>query len=701
MDTSSEADTLRRTKSLHAVQACLRCREKKTRCDGNKPACQSCIARGQECSYSQVQKRRGPGKGKKEMQALQKRVSEMESLLNRSGLLERNEAPEAGRDASLKPGDSSTALPSCIINISASPSVGEGGDRQLCDQEQPNADSAEPLSSHAAGLQNTGTTDISRGAMFSLFGFTHEKTDEHKAVNNPMSLSPVVAFPVLPGEAHRHLVRFSIGDICYEFPLLHLPWLYSRLTEPDPLERHDKSWWALLNTLIAMGIVSKGINSSFRETSADAWGFFKNAYAVFPHLVLQGNEFLTVQALLAMAIFMMWSADTRTTALILSTAVRELQTIGLHGGICRTIGGEPVADEMRSRVIWLTFILDMEMSSNCGLPPSQSDEDIDIGLPEDRSLDRHSDMTNSEEGGDKVFRPRVELAIIQARIRRGLYTAKSRRQSTDQLLGTVHDLDPALEHWRSIAPVALQSYNSPQDGDCALDKSLVSLSFAYYHCISMVHWAVLRSKIQQSAVDGAARDHAMSIPQLQVIASTAKVRVAARAMIAMIRRVSPQPFTELWRFLRYPISACLTLLGRVLDDPAGAEAQCDLKAIRWFRQFIQKMVREEDCDLNQVLHGCIKMEEIASTAMADAVKEPSPDLSLNERREAIASLLGAATHPMFIAQGLMGNLPNSDAEIARTLSGYLGLSWEENPSYGSFVPESLRPEAYGFVFKIE
>jgi len=44
---------------------------------------------------------------------------------------------------------------------------------------------------------------------------------------------------------------------------------------------------------------------------------------------------------------------------------------------------------------------------------------------------------------------------------------------------------------------------------------------------------------------------------------------------------------------------------------------------------------------------------------------------------------------MYVAQSLMGNLPNRDARIAQALSHILGLSRESGSRYGCFVPESL------------
>ena len=49
----------RRQSTKRITQACSRCQIKKARCDGARPACQSCVTSGQECVYGTQSKKRG------------------------------------------------------------------------------------------------------------------------------------------------------------------------------------------------------------------------------------------------------------------------------------------------------------------------------------------------------------------------------------------------------------------------------------------------------------------------------------------------------------------------------------------------------------------------------------------------------------------------------------------------------------------
>lgn len=43
--------------------ACVVCRKRKLRCDGNKPSCGTCARLGHECAYDEVRRKSGPKRG--------------------------------------------------------------------------------------------------------------------------------------------------------------------------------------------------------------------------------------------------------------------------------------------------------------------------------------------------------------------------------------------------------------------------------------------------------------------------------------------------------------------------------------------------------------------------------------------------------------------------------------------------------------
>ncbi|KAL6810243.1 fungal-specific transcription factor domain-containing protein [Trichoderma sp. SZMC 28015] len=682
MDTTGKSQVIQHRKPLRTFKACVRCQEKKRRCDGKTPMCSSCTIRRDQCTYRPVRKTRGPGKGKQLVQALEKRLSEMESFLHRSGLQYEEENSPAVY--SINPDRKSVGIPSQISS--------------------PPPQSLQWLDAPPAELP------------FPHFELVRKRMNEFKAASDYMRLSTIVTAPLLPQETERYLLQQTAEDLFREIPLFKPQWVLGRLEQPDALNcRHHVSWWATMNVLISMAIRLKSVNSSFRETSVFAWSFFKNAYAVFPEILLQGNDLSAVQAFLAMAMFMMTSADTRTTLFFLSLAVRASQTAGLHRETNPTISSGSATDEMRRYVFWISYTLDMELSSICGLPPLQADEDAQTELPTLNVSSGQGCMNGIGELNDSVvFRLRVQLTVINSRIRKSLYLTKSRHQSPSQLLIISKELDRVLEHWHSTIPIHLQPGFNEEKGRYRLERPSVALQFVYYHCISMVHWAVIRDRAQQHPADEQINDTSEHTPQGSVAASTRKVRSAAQATIALLRCLPPQPVGELWRLLRYPISAAIALLSGILNDTTSPDAHSDLIALDWLRQYVRGLVDDEGCDFASLLRGCNEMAKIAEQAVSRPSMETTPrsvarhttsygiELSANKAMDNniqfIAAILRRATHPMWIAQGLMGNVSNCDLEVVQILSDFLGMPFEASSAYGPFVPDFLRPETYGFTF---
>lgn len=53
--------------------ACMICRKRKLRCDGNRPRCSTCKRLGHECAYDEVRRKSGPKRGY--VKALEERLS--------------------------------------------------------------------------------------------------------------------------------------------------------------------------------------------------------------------------------------------------------------------------------------------------------------------------------------------------------------------------------------------------------------------------------------------------------------------------------------------------------------------------------------------------------------------------------------------------------------------------------------------------
>ncbi|KAF9870625.1 hypothetical protein CkaCkLH20_11931 [Colletotrichum karsti] len=298
-----------------------------------------------------------------------------------------------------------------------------------------------------------------------------------------------------------------------------------------------------------------------------------------------------------------------------------------------------IADvEARSRVFWAAYILDKEMGLNHGLDSIQDDDDIETELP-----------SGPLEGVD-ILNLRAKLAMVESSIRRRLYTAKGLRLTDDDVIKAIIDLDALLEEWRTSLPIDLQpAYDVPKTGsDIAPD--VLNLHLAFYRCALMVHWAARRHSQFKTVAVLLGTPAGFEMPYIQLSFSQKRCRTAAHATLGLFRTISTPQYSDLWT-AQYAV-----------DD-----AQNTMRA--------QNMVTSNGASVSMI-----------------------PGFTLNGDAQALQSLLGAATHPMYLIQGLMGNLPNRDQSLTIRLAHLLGTPFEGGKPGSPLGSQPLQPETYGFGF---
>lgn len=72
--------------------ACILCRKRKLKCDGDKPACGTCSRLGHDCAYDEQRKKSGPKRGY--VKLLEQRLKQVENLLGSKGNDENAAQPE-------------------------------------------------------------------------------------------------------------------------------------------------------------------------------------------------------------------------------------------------------------------------------------------------------------------------------------------------------------------------------------------------------------------------------------------------------------------------------------------------------------------------------------------------------------------------------------------------------------------------------
>lgn len=359
---------------------------------------------------------------------------------------------------------------------------------------------------------------------------------EFKSKATGRSLTSIPGDHVPVRQAETWLVQNTVKTLCNEYPLFDIPALLEWVKDPaTPKNRHKPAEWACLNALISVSLHIKTVNRSYKDVAPIAWAYFKNAYSALPEVMIQGNGVSRPQAVIALAMFLLRaSGDTRTASMFLSVAVRAMQTN------LRPTGGPEL--EAWKNVFWVSYVLDAEMSMNCGVAPLHHDEDIDISLPQRNDISGISER-ECELGtySPSVFPYLAQLGTIQSRIRRDLYSPKAFTIRDDDLIEVISGLGSELEEWRSKVPLNIQPGRHSAASEAELDTPVLMLHVVYYNALTMVHWAVKRHP------DWRPRDTDIAGPrEVQIIEFVAKFKTGFRLSLHILPRMKSKPLTDTW-----------------------------------------------------------------------------------------------------------------------------------------------------------
>jgi Fungal specific transcription factor domain. len=208
---------------------------------------------------------------------------------------------------------------------------------------------------------------------------------------------------------------------------------------------------------------------------------------VLPAIFSRGTDILALEAVLAMALFMQGSSDSRTTSLLISEAAKLSLTLGFHRSSFYT-NMNPNTAERHKRAFWIAYILDKDMSIKTGMPSTYNDDDISLGYTTSDSLGCPGKVVVSEVCVEAtIFRLRAQLAVIESKIQNQLYSEKSTKCSATQLLQAVVELEYRLEDWKGHVPLNIQPGNIDWSTVIPPREPIILLHLVYYRAMSAVH----------------------------------------------------------------------------------------------------------------------------------------------------------------------------------------------------------------------
>ncbi|KAI0425263.1 hypothetical protein F5Y09DRAFT_110443 [Xylaria sp. FL1042] len=283
--------------------ACSRCKARKRKCDGGTPKCSNCAAHDAECNYAAVRKTRGPGKRKRGQDDVEYDAEDFVNFTRR---------PEGEKQV-----ESMTSRPP-VIDIS---------------------------NSGSSSLQFSSNHPASIFPEFLLPGTFDRNLAAFKSQLQEASAARRF-YPLMPVHIARRLIENSFPEVIEEYQFISLE-SFARHFETQyavstvgPAE--DAARWALVNAIVALSMRFKIAAGSEQELSPLIQSFYQNATMVVHQLILQNPNLVSIQALLAMALFSRGIPDAQAFVMLTANASRQLEIFSRRwfGGSFMLAAGE-------------------------------------------------------------------------------------------------------------------------------------------------------------------------------------------------------------------------------------------------------------------------------------------------------------------------------------------------------------------------
>ncbi|KAI9735363.1 MAG: hypothetical protein M1818_006558 [Claussenomyces sp. TS43310] len=493
-------------------------------------------------------------------------------------------------------------------------------------------------------------------------------------------------------------------------------------------------WWASLNVVLAITLGLQALDNAPPTVNEVAWDYLRNALAVLTELTLRSTDLYGVQALLGMALFLQGTADPRPTAFLITSAMRLSHTLGLHK---KELGYsvDPYTAEQRQRVFWIAYRLDKDLCLRSGLPLVQDDDDMNLDLPSEHPSDGLGKITLADGHEEiNIFRLMTEFAVIEGTVHKRLYSTKASKQSDEDLLNVIDELDSLLEKWKESIPEEFQPEYEIKDVNSPLSLHIIVLHFAYYNCLNIIHRTSIQHSYWTSRSTSSALQDENGGLSMRALSSAALCRSAARASIRLVRCIPIQDIGFVWRVLYFPVSAFIALFVHILQDPSDARARSDLRLMVSFVTFLGKMKHEKTREVLRIWRVCSEFERVARNVVESGERRLSTqedgkgaaaDMYM-ERRMSVAPRNAAPLTPESSGIGAPGvnynSVPsysnqNKDPElrqyysdlasnkfpvtdmqpIPHLFSNWLTMPlWNDNTCQGTFLPDDSGDGSYDF-----
>lgn len=160
--------------------------------------------------------------------------------------------------------------------------------------------------------------------------------------------------------------------------------------------------------------------------------------------------------------------------------------LALDKGFHRKLTGNNVSTEvkaLRANIFWILYIMDKGICIRFGHPSLIDDDEISIDPPS-------SDTSSTAGQHPTFFRALIDLALIQNKVCKWLYSARFQTRPAAQRLFLFGELEVHLDAWKESLPLEFQPESQMDTNNRSHDfniQSVLILHMTYYYTVATIH----------------------------------------------------------------------------------------------------------------------------------------------------------------------------------------------------------------------
>ncbi|KAF2805677.1 uncharacterized protein BDZ99DRAFT_395902, partial [Mytilinidion resinicola] len=606
--------------------ACDLCRKRKIKCDRASPQCSNCVSYQAKCVFTHKKKpRKLPRRSGERIDKLETRLRHVEAMLR--------------KDFSSQDQGKESAHPKMM------PLEAQRVSPLLKHKRVANLD----LIGNTPGPEVSSTIPSTPSQDYVQLTHTNSSLRTGPGVNDVLKLPRHAYFRFPPKDEAVRIVAAYFNGPNNALPLFHPESFMQRFYRQYGQEQidDDLAWWASLNVAMALALRLHAVPGlTYEEQDKRAQQYLQNALTVVSDLTLSESSLLAIQALLGIVLLLQGTPDPRPGSVLLAAAIRLSNHLGMHRkGSNRDL--DTVAATQRERVFWIAALLDKDFSIRTEQPQMIDNDDVDNDLPEQSPQDGLGYVYALDSFARiNYFRLRVELALIQGKAYRNLYSARASKNDANTQLSTVFELHQSLVQWKSGIDPLFWAENIATSVPKATMMQMIFLHLAYFNCLATVHRVSFQNRLWQAAVMMPPSQDGNREPEYdQWCISARRCADAARSSLQLMEILPLEEHPCIWIMMSYCVSAMVILMARIIHTPTHDKAHSDLALIKPQLQLLYSLTeRAHDAGFERMRSFCSELERQSEVALCNTVELPSGTISLNDSQ----------SESMFLGTNILG-----------------------------------------------